>query len=83
MDKYTAHAIDQLKASGASQAVVEQKTAELKHQAELYKNPLVNIAWTFIEPLPVGLLIALVSAGVLSRRRRAGSLSMSATALSS
>ena len=78
MDKYTAHAIDQLKASGASQTVVEQRTAELNHQAELYKNPLINIAWTFIEPLPVGLLIALVSAGVLSRRRQGGSLSMSA-----
>lgn len=78
MDRYTAHAIDQLKASGASQTVVEQQSAELKRQAELYKNPLVNVAWTFIEPLPVGLVIALVSAGVLSRRRRTGALSMSA-----
>jgi len=83
MDKYAAHAIEQLKASGASQAVVEKQTAELKHQAELYKNPLVNIAWTFIEPLPVGLFIALLSAGILSRRRKNTGLSMSATVLSS
>ena len=83
MDKFTAHAIDQVKASGASQAVVEQKTAELKRQAELYKNPLINVAWTFIEPLPVGLVIALVSAGVLSRRRRAGSLSVPSAARAS
>ena len=82
MDKYTAHAIERVKASGASQAVVEQRTAELNRQAELYKNPLVNVAMTFIEPLPVGLLIALVSAGVLSRRR-GGALSMSSTVLSS
>jgi hypothetical protein len=27
---------------------------------------------TFIEPLPVGLLIALVTAGVLSRRKKGG-----------
>ena len=81
MDKYTAHAIERVKASGASQAVVEQRTAELNRQAELYKNPLVNVAMTFIEPLPVGLLIAFVSAVVLSRRRRVGGLSMSASAV--
>ena len=61
MDKYTARAIEQVKASGASEAVVAQRTAELTRQAELYKNPLVNVAMTFIEPLPVGLLIAFVS----------------------
>jgi len=36
----------------------------------MYQNPLVNIAFTFIEPLPVGLLITLVTAGVVSRKRR-------------
>jgi hypothetical protein len=30
----------------------------------------VNAAFTLIEPLPVGLVIALVSAGVLSRKRK-------------
>ena len=79
MDKFTARAIDQIKASGASEAVVAQKAAELNRQAELYKNPLVNIAWTFIEPFPVGLVIALISAGILSRRRRA-SVPMTAAA---
>lgn len=37
--------------------------------AELYKNPAFNAAITFLEPLPVGLIIALVSAGILRRRR--------------
>ena len=37
---------------------------------EMYKNPLVNIALTFLEPLPVGLVFTLVTAGVLSRKRR-------------
>jgi hypothetical protein len=38
----------------------------------MYKNPLYNAAFTFMEPLPVGLIVALVSAGVLSRRRKDG-----------
>ena len=37
----------------------------------LYEKPLANIAFTFLEPLPVGLLFTLISAGVLSRKRRA------------
>jgi hypothetical protein len=31
---------------------------------------VTNAAITFLEPLPVGLVIALVSAGILRRRRR-------------
>jgi hypothetical protein len=41
----------------------------MRHFAELYKNPFFNAAMTLIEPLPVGLVIALVSAAVLRRRR--------------
>ena len=37
---------------------------------EMYKNPLVNIAFTAIEPLPVGLVFTLVTAGVFGRKRR-------------
>jgi hypothetical protein len=68
-DKYAAYAIDQAKKSGATDAQVaatEKKMAEFK---ESYKNPLVNIAYTFIEPFPVGIVFTLVTAGVLSRRK--------------
>jgi hypothetical protein len=37
---------------------------------EMYKNPLVNIAFTLLEPLPVALVFTLVTAGVVSRRGR-------------
>jgi hypothetical protein len=68
--QYTAHQIDKLKASGASQAAIDKKVAELKEFAKLYDNPLYNAAVTMLEPLPVGIVLALVAAGVLSRRRR-------------
>ena len=35
----------------------------------MYENPLINAAMTFIEPFPVGLVITLISAGVLRKRR--------------
>ena len=36
----------------------------------MYENPVINAGMTLMEPLPLGLLVALVSAGFLSRRRR-------------
>ena len=35
-----------------------------------YRNPVVNVAFTTLEPLPVGLVLTLVSAFALSRKRR-------------
>jgi len=69
IDKYNAHMIAKMKAKGASDAVIAEKTKEMKKFKELYANPLVNAAMTFIEPFPVGLIVTLVSAGILRRRR--------------
>ncbi len=68
--KYQAHMIEKERAAGATEAQVAQKKAEMDKFADLYRNPAINAAITFVEPLPVGLVIALVSAGVLSRRRK-------------
>jgi hypothetical protein len=38
--------------------------------AQSYQNPLVNALYTFIEPLPVGLIITLASAALLRRKAR-------------
>jgi Protein of unknown function (DUF4199) len=68
MDKYGAHVIEKLRASGASPAAVEVQGQKLKKFKEMYENPLFNAAMTFIEPFPVGLAITLISAGVLRKR---------------
>ena len=72
LEKYQAHTLDKARADGASEAAIAQKKAEMDKFAELYKNPVINVAVTFLEPLPVALVFALVSAGVLSRRRKDG-----------
>jgi hypothetical protein len=68
MTKYTAHEVEKVKASGASEAVIKAKVEGLEKAAQAYNNPLVNAAETFLEPFPVGLLITLISAGVLRRK---------------
>ena len=71
MQKYTAYSLEKARAAGATEAQVAEKAREMAAFNEQYRNPLVNAAFTFLEPLPVGLLLTLVSAGLLSRRRRA------------
>src|SRR5206468_3567815 len=39
MDKYSAHMLDQLKASGASQAEIDKQAKEMANMATLYKTP--------------------------------------------
>ena len=69
-EKYAAYAVAKAKESGASDAQVAAKANEMTKFKEMYKNPLVNIALTLLEPLPVGIVFTLVTAGVLSRKRR-------------
>ena len=72
--KYQAHMIEKARADGATEPELEKQKVEMAEFMELYKNPLINIGITFLEPLPVALVVALVSAGVLSRRRKDGVL---------
>ena len=67
--KYQEHVIARDRAAGATEAQLASTRAELDKFAELYRNPAVNIAMTFLEPLPVGLLFVLVSAGLLRRQK--------------
>ncbi|MGE0352805.1 MAG: DUF4199 domain-containing protein [Gemmatimonadales bacterium] len=69
-DKYAAYTIEKARKGGASEAELAARTEEAQRFQEMYRNPVVNIAFTFLEPLPVGLVFALVSAGVLSRKRK-------------
>jgi hypothetical protein len=68
--KYQAYELDKAREHGASAAALEKKKADLDHFAEMYKNPLVNVAMTFLEPLPVAVVMTLIAAGVLSRKKK-------------
>ena len=68
MDSYWAAQIHRVQASGHDPARIAARVAEIQHSQELYQNPFVNMAYTFIEPLPVGLIITLISAALLRRK---------------
>src|SRR5688500_9640739 len=62
--------LEKARASGDSPEEIAREVAKVERSMEMYRNPVFNAAITFIEPLPVGLIITLVSAGILSRRRQ-------------
>jgi hypothetical protein len=70
MVKYQAHVLEKARADGETEAELAERSADMEKFARLYRNPAINAAITFLEPLPVALVMALVSAGVLSRRRK-------------
>lgn len=71
MEKYAAATIEKMRAAGATEAVLAAETAKMAKFTELYKNPLVNAAFTALEPMPVVLLFSFVSAGLLSKKKAA------------
>lgn len=70
IEKYQARMLEKERQKGATEAQLAAKASEMQKFAEMYKNPLINIAITYMEPLPVALVFTLVSAGLLSRRRK-------------
>ena len=70
MEKYAATEIEKIKSSALSAAEIAEKVAEMESMRESYKNPIVRILYTLMEILPIGIIIALVSALILKRNPR-------------
>jgi hypothetical protein len=68
MDSYFAAEIHKVQSAGLDAATTAAKVAAIQHSQQLYQNPFVNMAYTLMEPLPVGLIITLVSAAILRRK---------------
>lgn len=67
--RYGQSVVDQARKSGKSDAEIAKTQAAMDDMTKNAGNPAWVFAMTFVEPFPVGLLIALVSAGVLRRKR--------------
>jgi|ERR1051325_4506729 hypothetical protein len=70
MDKYAAHVIEKARAAGESAQAIQAKQQEMQQFKQLYNSNLfVNFGMTFLEPFPVGLLITLISAAILRKKK--------------
>lgn len=69
-DKYANYLIEKSRASGASPEQIATQTKEMNDMKIMYNNPLFNAAFTLLEPLPAGLVMTLISAALLRRKRK-------------
>ena len=67
-EKYSAHTLDKLKASGASQVEIDKQAKETANFVRMFKNPFINAMMTYVEILPVGLIVTLISSLILKRK---------------
>lgn len=68
MEKYTAEIMKQYSEENYTVAEIQAKTAELEGYKEMYKNPLWVIGMTYMEILPIGIILSLIAALVFKRK---------------
>ncbi len=71
MQEYYEHTKTELESSDMPPEKIEAELQEIRDFQVLYKNPVVKIGSTYMEILPVGLLISLICAAILKRRATA------------
>jgi hypothetical protein len=69
MDKYVASMLEAKRAEGVTGEAYAKLQREFQAMAESYQSPLFRVPMTFAEIFPVGLLVSLVSAGLLRNSR--------------
>jgi hypothetical protein len=67
-EKYAAQMVEHAKSSGASQQKIDETARQAEDFVRNYHNPLYKISMTFLEPFPVFVVIALVSAAILRKK---------------
>lgn len=68
MDKYTAHELAEAKRSGATAAEMKEHTEQMQMYKDLYKNPVWVILMTYMEIIPVGIVVAFIAALILKKK---------------
>ncbi len=71
-EKYALMTVEKAKASGASAEAISKAVASGEQLKAGYKNPLFVILLTYLEILPLGVIIALIAAAILKRKEAKG-----------
>lgn len=67
-DKCEIHAVAKLTAAGASPASIHAAAQKYEDIKKMIHNPVAHAAMTYVEILPVGLLVSLMAALILKRK---------------
>ena len=68
IDDYASYCVQKATNAGANAVELKSKITEINQMKEWYKSPFLIFVLTLIEPMPVGILVALGSAFALRRK---------------
>lgn len=68
MDKYALQELKNAISSGASLKEIAKIKQDTETYKELYKSPILVVVFTYLEVLPLGLVVAFISALILKRK---------------
>ena len=68
MNDYATYCMEKMKASGANEAELLKNQTQLAEMQKIYATPLGVFGITLAEPLPIGIVVSLVSAFILKRK---------------
>lgn len=74
-DKYANYLVEKAQASGSTPAEIAAIREQVKSMKAILDNPFLSGAIAFIEPLPVGLVMTLISAAILRRKHASEAVS--------
>ncbi|MDB5129188.1 DUF4199 domain-containing protein [Mucilaginibacter sp.] len=70
-EKYQAQAIAEMKANGVSAAEIQKQSAEMASMMAKYKaSPTFRVMFTYMEILPVGIVLSLIAALILKNKSK-------------
>lgn len=70
IDKYGAHILKEARESGLNAAQIQEKADQIEMNRTLYANPFSFILVTYMEILPVGILVTLLCSLILKRKAK-------------
>lgn len=68
MTLWSEHSEAEMKASGATSAELAEAKASMDSLIVMYRNPFIRFGFTIMEIAPVGIVISLLSAGLLRKK---------------
>ncbi len=68
VEKMKSSYVEDLKAEGLTEAEFQTRKSEMEAIWESYQNPIVRFGYTLLEIFPVGLILTLISAGLLRKK---------------
>lgn len=68
-DKYAAYITGEMAKNGKSPEAIHKQMEEMKAYKAGYKNPVMFVVYTFVEPLPAVIVVSLVSALIIKKNK--------------